>query len=178
EGGKSETRRAQGAERCLPHCRSGDLRVGGEEGEGLAPQLVAQRRSERAGKEQGTRLVAQSDQLRRRNPRGEIAAYPFVPHEALQLEHGHHPQPAVEVQERALEVAGILAEAAQDGGVSLGGVVRRAQLPLAPVIAPERLHLGVVALVELAGGGDERLQRALEVAAQEVARDDALAVPQ
>ena len=33
--------------------------------------------------------------------------------------------------------------------------LRRAHLPLAPVLGPEALHLGVVGAIELAGGGEE-----------------------
>src|SRR5256885_2823869 len=42
------------------------------------------------------------------------------------------------------------------------GIVRGAQLPLAPVVAPERFHLGVVAAIELAGSGEESLERGFQ----------------
>ena len=166
------------AERRFPHFRIGDLGVRREEGKGLAPELVAQRSRESAREEQGARLVAQSDQLGRRNPRGEIAANALVPDEALQLEHGHHPQAPIEVQEGALEVARVLSQATEDGRVPLAGVVGGAQLPLAPVLAPERLHLGVVALVELARRGDERFQCRFEIAAEKMPHDESLPVLQ
>src|SRR5205814_10197605 len=100
----------------------------------------------------------------------------FVPEKALQLEDRHHAEAAIDVQKGAFEVTRIFAQAPKQGRVSLSRLVRRAQLPLTPVVAPERLHLRVIRSVQLAGSGEERLQRPLPVAAQQVAGDEPLTV--
>ena len=142
------------------------------------PELVAQFPRQRAGKKQRSRLVPQADQLRARHARAQVPLHALVPDVALQLEERHRPQPPVDVHERALEIARVLAQPPQQRRIPLAGLVRGAQLPFAPVIAPEGLDLRVVALVQLARRGEKCAQRALPVAAHELPRDEPLAVLQ
>ena len=168
--------RPERAERRLAHPGVFDLGVRGKQRKGSVPEVVAQFARERAREDQRAGLVAQPDQVGSRDAAAQVPLDPLVPDEALQLEERHHPQTPVDVQERSLEVARVLAQPPQDRRVPLSRRLWRAQLPLSPVFAPERLHLRVVAAVQLAGRGEKCLEGALPVASQEMPGDESLAV--